>query len=345
MSHTDRTLERLSFPIQYLEIGESLLRQRGQEAMAFFSHVGVANVDTLHNGQSINGLQFRRALQLFLNMCEPHPAPLVQILSHFPLTIHGPLGLLAIASPTLGDALDAALQHAPLIMPAFQIHRETHGQNVHIVFERRYDFAPVNEIFTELVMGTFIMIKPFLTRLPEFIELQFAHAPLGAETDYAMDAPVRMVFHASRHQLVARARDLTIPLVAPSRNSRALMQAQLEQLSRQMPDHQPTVLQVRRLLQQALHAGRPVDAAHLAAGLKVSLRTLSRRLQGEGATLPQLQAEVGVAFAEGLLLETDRSIAEVAAAAGFTDATSFSRAFKRLHGVTPSRFRSGDAAP
>ena len=110
MSQSDRALERLSFPIQYLEIGESLLRQRGQEPVALYERVGVANPDALQMGQTINGLQFRRALQLFLNMCEPHPAPLLQILQHFPLTIHGPLGLLAIASPTLGDALEAALQ-------------------------------------------------------------------------------------------------------------------------------------------------------------------------------------------------------------------------------------------
>jgi AraC-like DNA-binding protein len=344
MSQSDRTLERLSFPIQYLEIGESLLRRQGREAVALYERVGVENADALQMGQTINGLQFRRALQLFLNMCEPEPAPLLQILDHFPLTIHGPLGLLAIASPTLGDALEAALQHAPLIMPAFNIRREKHGPNVHLVFERRFDFAPVNEIFTELVMGTFIKIQPFLTRLPDFIELQFAHAPLGAETDYAMDLPVRFVFEASRNQLVARARDLAIPLVAPSRSSRALMQASLEQLRRQSPDQQPTIQQVRRLLQQALQVGQPLEAVQIAESLKVSIRTLSRRLQSEGATLPQLQAEVGVAFAEWLLLETDRAIAEVATAAGFQDATSFARAFKRLRGVTPSGFRSGDAS-
>lgn len=344
MSQTDRTLERLSFPIQYLEIGESLLRARGQDVAPLYQQCGVANAAALHPGQTINGLQFRRALQLFLNMCEPQPAPLVQILAHFPLTIHGPLGVLAIASPTLGDALEAALQYAPLVMPAFSIRRENHGQNVHLVFERRYDFSPVNEFFTEVVTGTFIKIQPFLTQTPEYIQLQFTHAPLGDTADYFINDAVHITFNAGLNQLILKAKDMAIPLLAPSRSSRALMQASLEQLKQQKTDLHPTLHQVKRLLQQALQVGQPVEAAQIADSLNISLRTLSRRLQSEGTTLPQLQAEVGVAFAEWLLMESDRSIAEIATHAGFHDATSFSRAFKRLRGVTPSQFRNGSAA-
>lgn len=344
MSQTDRALERLSFPVQYLEIGESLLRARGQDVERFYQLCGVANASAIHPGQTINGLQFRRALQFYLNVCEPRPAPLVQILAHFPLTIHGPLGVLALASPTLGEALEAALQYAPLVMPAFAIRREDHDHAVHVVFERRYDFAPVNEIFTETVMGTFLMVRPFLTAMPESVRMQFAHAPLGDAADYDLGEGVQPQFEAGLNRLVFRARDLAIPLLAPSRSSRLLMQAALEQQRLQQADQRPTLHQVRRLLQQALHMGQPLEAAQVAASLNISPRTLSRRLQGEGTTLPQLQAEVGVAFAAVLLLESDRGIAEIARQAGFGDATSFARAFKRLQGRTPSQFR-GKSVP
>lgn len=339
MSQTDRALERLSFPVQYLEIGESLLRARGQDVDGFYRLCGVADAAGLHPGNTINGLQFRRALQLFLNVCAPQPAPMVQVLAHFPLTIHGPLGVLALASPTMGEALEAAVEYAPLVMPAFAIRREGRGPAVHVVFERRYDFAPVNEFFTELVMGTFLKIRPFLTAMPEAVQVQFRHAPLGDAADYDLGEGVQPLFEAGLDQLVFRARDLAIPLLAPSRSSRLLMQASLEQQRLQQGDQRPTLHQVRRLLQQALHIGQPLEAAQVAASLNISPRTLSRRLQGEGSTLPQLQAEVGVAFAAVLLLESDRGIAEIARQAGFGDATSFARAFKRLQGKTPSQFR------
>ena len=82
--------------------------------------------------------------------------------------------------------------------------------------------------------------------------------------------------------------------------------------------------------------------AALAEALAISPRTLSRRLKDEDTTLPQLRTEVGIEYAEVLLLETDKTIAQVAHLAGFADAAAFTRAFKRQHGLTPSKAR--DAA-
>lgn len=343
MTQSDRVLERLSFPIQYLEIGESMLRARGLDVAGLYKLCGVAYSPNMPPGQTINGVQMRTAMQLFLNVCEPKPAPLIQIIQHFPLSIHGPLGVMAMTSATLGEALDSAVEYAPLIMPAFTIRRENHGKSVHLVFERRYDFGRVNEIFTETVLGTFLNIRPFLTEEPFPVQVHFTHAPLAEEAEYDLGPDAQFLFNASRNQLVFNARNLSIPMLAPSRGARQLMQATLEQQRLTQAEAQPAALQVRRLLQQALQEGRPMDAEQVAAGLKVSGRTLSRRLQAEGSTLPQLQAEVGVEFAKLLLLESEKSIAEIASSVGFQDATSFARAFKRVMGLSPSQFR--DAVP
>lgn len=64
----------------------------------------------------------------------------------------------------------------------------------------------------------------------------------------------------------------------------------------------------------------------------MSARTLSRRLQDEGSTLPRLRAEVGCDYAVTLLRETDKTIAQIAAITGFQDAAAFTRAFKRCRG-------------
>lgn len=74
--------------------------------------------------------------------------------------------------------------------------------------------------------------------------------------------------------------------------------------------------------------------------MAMSVRTLSRRLKEEGYTLPQLRAVVGIEYAQVLLRETDKSIAQIANIIGFKDAASFTRAFKRGTGTTPSRVRA-----
>lgn len=340
MTQSHRILKLLSFPIQYLEIGESLMHARGLDVEGFYRLCGVAYTQSRPQGQTINGLQMRTALQLYLNICEPRPAPLVQLMQHFPLTVHGPLGMLAMTSATIGGALDSALEYASLIMPAFNIRRENHGQTVHVIFERRYDFGEVNELFTEIVLATFLKIRPFLVHQPSQVHIHFTHAPLSEAEDYVLGPEdVQITFNSGLNQIIVSAKDLNIPLLAPSRASRQLMQSVLKHQLVSQADTCHTTLQVKRLLQQALQDGQFIDAPKIAACLNVSGRTLSRRLKSEGATLPQLQTEVSVAFAELLLLESDKSIAEVARSTGFKDTTSFSRAFKRRTGRSPSGFR------
>lgn len=339
MTEQDSALSRLSFPIQYLEVGESLLRARGLDAERYYQLCGVAGAGAVGPGQTVSGVQLRTMMQLMLNICEPQPAPLAQIMPHFPLTMHGPLGMLALSSASLGDALESALEYAPLLMPAFAIRRERRGRHVHLVFERRYDFGQVNDIFTEVVMAALLKIGPFLSHQPDRIQVQFTHAPLGDEAGYRLEPGLHFSFDHDANRIVLDAQDLDIPLLAASRGTRQLMQAALTQQRTEQAVPQPATQQVRRLLHQAVREHRQMSAAQLADSLNVSARTLSRRLGNEGTTLPRLQSEARLALARQLLLESERSIAEIARSAGFEDATSFARAFRRVTGQTPTQVR------
>jgi AraC-like DNA-binding protein len=73
----------------------------------------------------------------------------------------------------------------------------------------------------------------------------------------------------------------------------------------------------------------------------MSPRSLHRQLQEEGASLQQLKDEVRSQKAKDLLLRTTQPIKQVAAAAGFRNEKSFTRAFRSWAGCTPTDFRSG----
>ncbi len=77
------------------------------------------------------------------------------------------------------------------------------------------------------------------------------------------------------------------------------------------------------------------------AGLSVShYSALFRRATGYGALEYQTRLRMGTA--RELLDTTDRSVASVAAQVGFTDALYFSRQFRRIHGMSPTEYRSRD---
>ena len=100
------------------------------------------------------------------------------------------------------------------------------------------------------------------------------------------------------------------------------------------------VERVRQLVQAGLRKGVVPDSEDLAHTLAMSARTLSRRLQDEGQSLSAIVEQVRIERAEHLLRDGDLSVQAIAQQAGFADASSFGRAFKRATGQTPAEQRS-----
>lgn len=89
---------------------------------------------------------------------------------------------------------------------------------------------------------------------------------------------------------------------------------------------------------QALSA--PLSPERAAAALAISPRTLSRRLAEAGCSFSELAQSVRIEAAERML-RTDKSLAEIAVALGYSGPTAFIRAFKQARGETPARWRRG----
>jgi AraC-like DNA-binding protein len=100
-------------------------------------------------------------------------------------------------------------------------------------------------------------------------------------------------------------------------------------------------------LRQYLLSQRPQsmpDMETAARDLRVSARTLRRRLAEEGVSFRSVVQSVLETLASHMLRDPNRTIQETAHAMGFADAASFHRAFKRWKGVTPKRSRSASDA-
>ncbi len=100
---------------------------------------------------------------------------------------------------------------------------------------------------------------------------------------------------------------------------------------------------LRLALEQRLPNGEP-SAEVLAQGMHLSLRSLQRHLSDEGSSYEQVLAEVRHRLALEYLRDPGCAISEVAYLLGFADSSSFSRAFKRWSGQSPSQFRAAQLA-
>jgi AraC-like DNA-binding protein len=86
-------------------------------------------------------------------------------------------------------------------------------------------------------------------------------------------------------------------------------------------------------------ADRQAQIGWIASAAGMSVRTLQRRLAEFGVDYSDLIDRVRFDHARNLLKDQTRNLIDIAYDLGYTDASSFTRAFRRWTGATPSNFR------
>ena len=147
-------------------------------------------------------------------------------------------------------------------------------------------------------------------------------------------APVR--FNQESATLVFPARDLERRVAGADPMMRALLEERIGHLKGrpgcEFSDD------VRRLLRTRL-TGDHRSADDTAELLAMHRRTLSRRLKDSGSGYRAITNEIRFEIARQLLQDTQVSLAQIAAALGYSEASAFTRAFRRWSGQTPTAWR------
>lgn len=97
-------------------------------------------------------------------------------------------------------------------------------------------------------------------------------------------------------------------------------------------------LDVAQLIKDALPSGIP-SIRHLGEHVGMSSRTLTRRLSESGVSFRDLIKKTQWEIAKDLLLNSSKSVGEIAFQTGFSEQSAFNRAFKRWTGQSPIEFR------
>lgn len=257
---------------------------------------------------------------------------------------YGMLARASLSAPDLGVALKRWCRHHGLLAHDIQLKLVTAGDSAAIQIEERADLGRHGQGAREFCLVHVLRNIHGLAcwYIDSRIPLQGARFPFAApphEGVYPLMFPGPLRFNVTQAEIRFDARYLALPL---RRDEKALQQM----LQRALP---LTVLQYRRdrlLVQQVRQAlaARPEQAHNadgVAALLNISARTLHRQLKEEGASLQNLKDDVRFESAKELLQRTSKPVKQVAAAAGFRNEKSFTRAFRAWAGMSPGEFRKG----
>ena len=149
----------------------------------------------------------------------------------------------------------------------------------------------------------------------------------------------RVKFSAEANALVFSKADIERPFVTHNAELLSLVAPQLDaELAQQLAQNSLSE-QVKATLKRLLAGMRPT-LQDVARDLRMSARTLQRRLAEEGASFQQLLEAARRELASHYLLHSSLELNQTAYLLGYEDANSFFRAFHQWEGTSPNAWRA-----
>ncbi|MET0340246.1 MAG: AraC family transcriptional regulator ligand-binding domain-containing protein [Polyangiales bacterium] len=255
-------------------------------------------------------------------------------------TAYLPIFHLLLQSASVRQALETLVRYQRLLSDAPTLTLEKHGDAIAVChLERSGQSRRLRRFDAELTLASLLHLVRELVPRATPVEVAFAHPAPAHHADYAQALGGRVRFGQPTPRIVFDQPVLDAPSVLEHDDEiyaalLAIAEARLTRLTQRTPYAQ-------RALEVMLRRDQwreRVDMPTVAEALGISARSLRRRLVREGSSFAAVSNHA-LAIAASQLLREQRSIREVAYAMGFSDTSSFHRAFKQWTGTTPRTHR------
>ena len=312
-----------------------MLRRTGMDATVVFARHGIALQDTMNPEAQVTV----RGTAALLEECEAllvDPSLGINMARHAEYSTFGALGLALAAGGDLRSVLNRIVRFHRLISDAAvtELSEDQDLIGLHLIPADGPQPHPQALLFVLAIIQRMVRIRLPGHGDPVQVMTPQIPAPMSAAMARYFRCPViqgdhfALFLHRHASQLQFAASD---PQVA------AMLDATLAQ---RLADAERGSLSTRLSLwiEDRLPEGEPAlaDAASL---LNMSVRSLQRRLKEESLTWQQLIENTRRVLVERHLRQPGMSITQLAFLLGFADVSSFSRAFRKWYGASPSQLR------
>ncbi|MDH4040464.1 MAG: AraC family transcriptional regulator [Gammaproteobacteria bacterium] len=256
-----------------------------------------------------------------------------------PQVLHS-LGLAWLASDTVYAGLLRLQRFGRLVSTGTQLQLEEEGDSIDLCLgmdPRLEGIVPASRDYAVGVITRMcrLTLGEFLAPVRVLLERPLPSEPQRWESLLAS----RVVFAADSTRITWSRSDIMEPLVTGdphlARINDEHTQAYLDSFLARSTTRDVVDKIVERL------PDGPPSQHQIARSLHISSRTLQRKLRDEGTSYIDLLQDTRMQLARKYLRSPGRSVVETAYLLGFSEPSTFSRAFKRLTGVAPAEYRAG----
>ncbi len=267
---------------------------------------------------------------------------------NFLMTDLGPIGYLLVHASSVREGIELFADHFEDLQQRSSMTLEVSGDLARIVYRindekvchRRQDA----EFTLAMLHGAFRRLFGERWRA---MRVEFVHLPLrsGGHHAHFFDSAVEF---CSRESALVFDRDLLdLPMPTPD----PLLVEHLKdyfvrlRVSRRSSRRPDLAQLVTRQVEGELRAGHTSRLAEVAATIGISERALNRELAAEGTSFRRILLVSRLEAATVLLRDTAMPLTEIAFEVGYSDATSFSRAFRQKNKLPPLVWRKRLTTP
>lgn len=253
---------------------------------------------------------------------------------------YGALGLAFKAAPTLFGSYSRVARYARLWTSVVAYELQPEGLNTWFVLHRSGDRRLGLRLSNEATLASATAIGREVSQdgtfAPLVVHLSHPAPSVIAHHEAYFECPV--FFGSDRDAILISPDSINRPNKLGDEGITQFLQQHLDRELAQIADTKSLNQRTKDVIARALSEGLP-KMEDVARNMGMSVRSLHRRLADDGMTFRTLTEDTRQELAKGLLRDERYSIAEVAFLTGFSEQSSFNRAFKRWAGDTPATFR------
>lgn len=249
------------------------------------------------------------------------------------------VGTLMATASTLKQVFDQYTKFKDLISPHIAFNLEQHGHETHICYVDRIENNN-KSIYAEIAMTSLLnIVKSLASReLFKINCVTFRHQAPSYVEEYQRIFKAPVYFGQKQNKIVINTDILNRPLLGalPEANRKTELDARAQLL--QLHQSQKISRQIIHYLEENL-GKNAISIQDVSGHLKMTPRTLQRRLKDEDTSYVMLREKVRFRFAQNFLKDENMNMDNIAILLGFSESTNFYHAFKRWAGVSPGEFR------
>lgn len=247
------------------------------------------------------------------------------------------LGYAILSSGTIAEAIDRLIRYERL---AGKLGTTTMvaGEPVKLQWHCPFEGPWARYVKEAAIAGWVTFAKALVADSAAPLAVYFDHELMADYQRYEAVFGCPVYFDAAWCGVTLRPEDLDEPIVSADPGLKMLMDHQAVDRLEKFDSRINLVNEVRSEIAKRLPNGEP-SLESVAEPLALTPRALQNRLKSVEIHFKELVDEVREQLAYAYLADESVSLIDIAFLLGFSEQSSFSRAFKRWHGVSPIAFR------